>query len=138
MYLRVIAILAAPALLAFFFVATTPSDAQVSPFFLWGGYYVMAHGFFWPPLLVTRYLARRVPLNSPFQVAAAMAACSIATTGAVAIVPLLFLNGEYTWRAGARDVIIEALASVGSLWLYAALLGLGRPLTVVGGNREPR
>jgi hypothetical protein len=138
MFLRAIAILVAPVPLAFFYVATTPSDAQVRPLVLWAGYYLIAHLFFWPPLLVTRYLARRIPLNSLFQVAAVMAVCSIAISSAVAILLVLLLNWDYTWRAGLRDALAEALASVGSLWLYGAILGLGRPLTIVGGVRESR
>jgi len=87
--------------------------------------------FFWPPFLMTRYLARRLALKSPLQVAAAMAACSIIMTSALGIIPDLYLNAAYTWRAGLRDVLVEALAAVGCLSLYVGVLGL-RMRTSVG------
>lgn len=137
MLLRIIAILAAPVLLAFFFVATTPSDAQVRPAVLWVGYYLMAHLFFWPPLLGTSYLARRFALKSPLHVAAVMAACSIVMTSALGLILYVFLNMAYTWRTGLRDAIVEAVASVGSLWLYVGILGWGRqtPVGAAPNNR---
>jgi hypothetical protein len=124
MFLRVIAILVAPVPLAFFFFATTPSDTH-TPAAVLGGYYLMAHIFLWPPLVATNYVARRMRLKTTVQIAATMATCSMAMTSVLGIAPDLVLNPAYTWRAALRDAIVVAVASVGSLWLYAAVRSLG-------------
>ena len=127
---RVFAILAAPVFLALFFVATTPAETQISAVLLWGGYYLLAHVFFWPPALATGYFARRFRVYSPFNQAALMGVCSLVVTSMFAVVPTLIFTSRYTWRAGLRDALTEAVAAAGGLVLYRALLGLGTRTSV--------
>src|SRR5438046_448843 len=131
MFGRAVATLAAPVFLALFFVATTPSEAQVSTGLLWSGYYVLAHLFFWPPVIVTTYLGRRFRISSMSNMAALMGLCSLVMTTALAVVPTLILSSGYAWRTGLRDALSEAVAAAGGFMLYCSLLGLGRPPSLV-------
>jgi hypothetical protein len=129
MLIRVIAILAAPVFLTGFFVATTPSVAQIRPGLLWGGYYALAHLFFWPPAIATAYLAKRLRIGSTYQVAALMGICSVIATSA-AFIPTLMLWAPYTWHAAVRDALSEAVAAAGGLILYRSILRLGQQTSV--------
>jgi hypothetical protein len=127
---RVFAILTAPVFLALFFFATTPAETQINAGLLWGGYYLLAHVFFWPPAFATGYFARRFRVYSPFNQAALMGVCSLIVTSIFAVVPTLVFNSRYTWHAGLRDAFTEAVAAAGGLVLYRALLGPGTRTSV--------
>jgi hypothetical protein len=131
MWGRVFAIFAAPVFLALFFVATTPSEAQINAGLLWAGYYVLAHLFFWPPALLTQYLGRLFRINSTPHLAALMGTCSLVLTSTFAVVPSLVFISRYTWRTGLRDALTEAVAAAGGFVLYRALRGLGQQTSVV-------
>jgi hypothetical protein len=119
----VIAALAAPIVLALFFVVTTPSGTQIGIGYLCGGYYALAHLVYWPPALATRYIARRTRFTSMPRAAAVMGMCSLVVALVVGSAAYV-LNVKYTLGAVARDALGEALASAAGFILYRAIVAL--------------
>jgi hypothetical protein len=121
---RLIAGITAPVVLACFFVATAPSGVRAPLTLIWGGSYVIAHVWFWSPLLATRFLSRRFHVDSPSHLIALMALCSIALTLLVAVPITMLFGSGYTWGAAVRDTLAEAVAAAGAFVLYRGLLRL--------------
>jgi hypothetical protein len=126
MFSRLAALLAAPVPLTLTFVTTTPPYALSRPILDWLLYYLIAHLAFWPSFLLTKYMTRRLVLSSRTQVAFLLAACSLVLTAILVILPSSIFNANYNWRDGLRDATVVAIGSVACLYVYWAVVGLGR------------
>jgi hypothetical protein len=132
MSFRVAAALIAPLVLVMLFVATTPIKSGIPAVTLWAGYYAVAHLCFWPPLLLTMYLGRRIGTSGISQLTLLMGLCSLVMVICVAVIPREIAITNYHWRQAVLDSFPEAIAASGAFVVYRALRGLGKRSGVSG------
>jgi hypothetical protein len=118
-----LAVLMGPTVILLLFAGTRPYGIQMTlPLTL--AAYALAHLFFWPPVLATTFVGRRLQFKSMPQLVLLMAGFS-AVMSLVLGFPFVYLHvtPSYGWHREIRDALDLGVAGAGAFILYRLLLG---------------
>jgi hypothetical protein len=121
---KVLAVLLGPAVILVLMAGTRPYGMRMTPALTLMAY-ILAHFLFWPPLLATNYLGRRLHWTTmprlTLLMAGASATMSVAISGPFAY---FHFSPGYGWHEVVRDASDLAIVAAGGFILYRLLLEL--------------